>query len=68
VGVPGDVSSSTQGVYDMKCDMKDIAYLVILFNTKPTSPNWNPNADVDNNGVVSMKDIAIAILNFNKHE
>ena len=68
VGVPGDVSSSTQGVYDMKCDMKDIAYLVILFNTKPTSPNWNPNADVDNNGVVSMIDIAIAILNFNKHE
>jgi parallel beta-helix repeat protein len=68
VGVPGDVSSSTQGVYDKKCDMKDIAYLVILFNTKPTSPNWNPNADVDNNGVVNMIDIAIAILNFNKHE
>jgi predicted MPP superfamily phosphohydrolase len=68
VGVPGDVSSSTQGVYDGKCDMKDIAYLVTLFNTKPNSPNWNPNADVDNNAVVSMKDIAIAILNFNKHE
>jgi hypothetical protein len=48
--------------------MKDIAYLVMLFNTKPTSPNWNPNADVDNNGVVNMRDIAIAILNFNLHE
>jgi len=68
VGVPGDVSSSTPGVYDKKCDMKDIAYLVMLFNTKPTSPNWNPNADVDNNGVVNMRDIAIAILNFNLHE
>jgi hypothetical protein len=68
VGVPGDVSSSMAGVYDMKCDMKDIAYLVILFNTKPPSSNWNPNADVDNNGVVNMIDIAIAILNFNKHE
>ena len=68
VGVPGDVSSSMAGVYDAKCDMKDIAYLVILFNTKPASPNWNPNADVDNNAVVSMIDIAIAIFNFNKHE
>jgi hypothetical protein len=48
--------------------MKDIAYLVILFNTKPSSSNWNPNADVDNNGVVNMIDIAIAILNYNKHE
>jgi hypothetical protein len=48
--------------------MKDIAYLVILFNTKPTSPNWNPNADVNNDGVCNMKDIAIAIINFNKHE
>jgi hypothetical protein len=68
VGVPGDISSSVAGVYDKKCDMKDIAYLVILFNTKPASPNWNPNADVDNNSVVNMIDIAIAILNFNKHE
>jgi hypothetical protein len=68
VGVPGDVSSSVPGVYDKKVDMKDVASLVILFNTKPTSPNWNPNADVDNNGVVNMIDIAIAILNFNKHE
>jgi len=66
--VPGDVSGSTQGVYDKKCDMKDVAYLVMLFNTKPASPNWNPNADVDNNAVVNMKDIAIAITNFNQHE
>jgi parallel beta-helix repeat protein len=68
VGVPGDVSSSTPGVYDKKCDMWDIAYLVSLFNTKPDSSNWNPNADVNNDGTVNMKDIAIAILNFNKHE
>jgi hypothetical protein len=68
IGVAGDVSSSTPGVYDGKVSMMDIAYLISLFNTKPPSPNWNPNADVDNNGVVSMIDIAIAILNFNQHE
>jgi hypothetical protein len=68
VGVPGDVSSAAPGVYDQVCNMKDVAYLIILFNTRPSSGNWNSNADVDNNGVVSMIDIAISILNFNKHE
>ena len=68
VGVPGDVSSTTPGVYDGVVNMKDIAYLVILFNTKPGSPNWNPNADVNNDGVCNMRDIAIAIINFNQHE
>lgn len=68
VGIPGDVSSSTPGVYDKVVNMKDIAYMIALFNTKPSSPNWNPNADVNNDGVVNMKDIATAIFNFNQHE
>jgi hypothetical protein len=68
VGVPGDVSSSILGVYDGTTNMKDIAYLVSLFNTRPASPNWNPNADINNDGVCNMKDIAIAVLNFNQHE
>ncbi len=68
VGVPGDVSSSTLGVYDGVVNMRDIAYLVSLFYTHPGSPNWNPNADVNNDGVCNMKDIAIAILYFNQHE
>ena len=68
VGVPGDVSSSTPGVYDGVVNMKDIAYMVALFNTKPGSPNWNPNVDVNNDGVVNMKDIAIGVAYFNKRE
>jgi hypothetical protein len=68
VGAPGDVSSSTLSVYDKVVNMKDIAYMVALFNSKPSSPNWNPNADINNDGVVNMKDIAIGILNFNKKE
>jgi len=36
--------------------------------TNPSSPNWKPNADVNNDGVCNMRDIQIAILNFNKHE
>jgi hypothetical protein len=68
VGVPADISSSTPGVYDGVCNMKDIAYMVALFNTRPDSPNWNPNADVNNDGVCNMKDIAIGVAYFNKHE
>jgi len=65
--VPGDVSGSTLGVTDGTVNMRDIAYLVSLFNTKPSSPNWNPNADVNVDGVVNMRDIAIAIAHFNQH-
>ena len=68
VGVPGDVSGPTQGVYDGTTNMRDIQYLILLFNTNPSSPNWKPNADVNNDGVCNMRDIQIAILNFNKHE
>jgi hypothetical protein len=68
VGVPGDVSSVILGVYDGRVDMRDIMYLIIHFGTTPTSPNWNPNCDINNDGTVNMRDIQIAILNFNKHE
>ena len=66
--VPGDISGPTQGVYDGTCNMRDIQYLILLFTTKPSSPNWNPNADINNDATVNMRDISIAILNFNKHE
>jgi len=68
VGVPGDISGPTQGVYDGTCNMRDIQYLILYFNTNPSSPNWKPNADINNDGTVNMRDITIAILNFNKHE
>jgi hypothetical protein len=68
IGVPGDVSSSTPGVYDKIVNMKDVAYLVSLFNTRPSSTNWNPNADINDDGVCNMKDIATAVAYFNQRE
>jgi len=68
VGVPGDVSGTIPGVYDGTTNMKDIAYLVSLFNTNPHSPNWQPNTDINNDGFCNMKDIAIAVVYFNQHE
>jgi len=68
VGVPGDVSSPTIGVYDGIVNMRDISYLIQHFNTRPSSSNWKPNTDINNDNVVNMRDISIAILNFNGHE
>jgi hypothetical protein len=68
VGVPGDISGPTLGVYEGTCNMRDIQYLILYFNTNPSSPTWKPNADINNDGTVNMRDIQIAILNFNKHE
>jgi len=68
VGVAGDVSGETLGVYDGICNMRDVTYLIMLFQTEPNSPNWNPNADINNDGIVNMRDITIAVLNFNKSE
>jgi parallel beta-helix repeat protein len=68
LGVPGDISSSTTGVYDGRVNMRDIATIVNFFSTKPNSPNWNPNADINNDGTVNMKDIAMAVAHFNQHE
>jgi len=68
IGVPGDISSATPGVLDGIANMRDINYLVLLFNTNLGSPNWNPNADVNNDGICNMRDINIAIVNFNRHE
>ncbi|HJW98459.1 MAG TPA: NosD domain-containing protein, partial [Candidatus Bathyarchaeia archaeon] len=68
VGVPGDVSGSTPGVYDGTTNIRDIQYLIVQFGTFPVSAKWNPNADINGDGRVDMRDIQIAILNFNKHE
>jgi outer membrane protein assembly factor BamB len=68
VGVSGDVSSVSQGVPDGTVSMRDISYFIYLYNTQPKSPQWNANADVNNDGIINMRDIAIAIFNFMKHE
>ena len=70
VGVPGDVSGPIPGVYDGKCGMGDIAYLVLHFMGKPGvgDPKWLPNCDINNDNVINMRDIAIAVLNFERHE
>jgi hypothetical protein len=68
VGVPGDISGPTVGVYDGGTDMRDISHMIGKFNGKPGDPKWVPNVDVNDDNVINMRDIQIAILNFNRHE
>ena len=68
VGVPGDISGPVPGVHDGRCDLRDINYLIMHFNTNSRFLNWNPNCDIDGSGGVDMRDICIALLNFNKRE
>jgi hypothetical protein len=40
-----------------------ITYLISLFQTTPTCPNWDANADLNKDGIVNIRDITIAVLN-----
>ncbi len=45
----------------------DISLVVAAFNSYPNMLRWNVFADLDGNGHVDMRDVAIVILNFGKH-
>jgi len=51
---------------DGSVNMRDINYMIQLFNTNPSSPNWNPNADLNKDLIVGMRDISIALQDFGK--
>jgi len=51
---------------DGSINMRDINYMIQLFNTNPSSPNWNPNADLNKDLIVGMRDISIALQDFGK--
>jgi len=63
VSLVGDITGRN-GWPDGNVDMKDIAYVAARFGTTPSSPNWNPNCDVNDDGKVDMKDVAIVAAHF----
>jgi tungstate transport system substrate-binding protein len=56
--IPEDVN------LDLKVSMKDVATLVVAFNTWPGKFGWIPLGDINNDGIINMKDIAIDINKF----
>jgi len=51
---------------DGKIDIKDIGIAALAFGSFPGHPRWNPEADVDRDNRVSMKDIVMIASNFGK--
>ncbi len=58
---PGDVSGAL-GHPDGIVDMQDIAALLRNFNARFGTLRWNPVTDVNDDGVINMRDISIAIF------
>jgi hypothetical protein len=53
VSIPGDLNG------DFKASLSDLAIFAQAYGSKPDGANWNPNADIDDNGIVNLSDLAI---------
>jgi hypothetical protein len=56
--IPGDLNG------DFKVNLEDLVLLAQAYGSKPGYPNWNPNADIDNSGVVGLSDLVILALHY----
>jgi hypothetical protein len=62
VTIPGNLNT------DNIVDIYDAIILSNAFNSKPTSPTWNPNADINGDQVVDIYDAILLANAFNKSE
>ena len=60
VTILGDVDGN------FKVNILDISIIARAYQSKPGDPNWNPNADLDNNNIINILDIAKAAVNYGK--
>jgi hypothetical protein len=71
VVIAGDVTGPDMGVPQGQVEMRDIGYIAWHFGltpTKPKSDGFRLNCDLNNDGVVNMRDIGIVCANFEKYE
>ncbi len=64
-GKTGDITGP-EGCPDGKCDIRDISAIGRAFNSSPSDPKWNPDADLNDDGKVDVKDAGIAAGNFGR--
>jgi outer membrane protein assembly factor BamB len=53
VTIPGDVDG------DFAVKLADLVFLAWAYGSKPGDTKWNPNTDIDNNGIVGLGDLVI---------
>jgi len=68
-----DIYISTSGPFpwdvtqDGRVDMRDIAAVTGAFTSTPGSPLWNPRADVNNDAMINMKDMALLVAHYGEY-
>jgi hypothetical protein len=66
VSIVGDVTGPN-GWPDGQVDIRDVHYVAIYYGATLSSPNWNPNADINNDGKVDIRDVHLAAVNYGQH-
>ncbi|MDH7564796.1 MAG: PQQ-binding-like beta-propeller repeat protein [Candidatus Bathyarchaeota archaeon] len=60
VSIPGDINA------DRQVDLKDVFSIANAYDSRVCESKWNPNCDMDNDGVIDLKDYLRAVTNFGK--
>jgi hypothetical protein len=61
VTIPGDLNG------DFNITLADLTVLAYAYKSTPSSVNWNPNADIDNNGIVNLADLVTLATHYGQH-
>jgi parallel beta-helix repeat protein len=61
ITIPGDING------DRAVDIYDAISLAAVFNSQPTSPNWNFNVDINSDNIVDLYDAIILASHFSQH-
>jgi hypothetical protein len=67
VTIVGDITGPA-GRPDGKVDMFDVGNIARRFMAKYPSPDYNPNFDINDDGIINMIDIAVVARHFGEHE
>jgi parallel beta-helix repeat protein len=59
------ISGDLNGDYTV--GLADLVILAKAYGSKPRDPNWNPNADMDDNGIVGLSDLVIMAIHYGQH-
>jgi len=61
VTIPGDING------DFKVDLQDFVLLALAYGSHPGDAKWNPNADIDDNGIVDPSDVSVLAQHYGRH-